>query len=549
MKKLLKTILLLLVICFLALYFYFYYFEKPVQSLKKNFFLLFREKITVSQFMKNPFSPFTMKLKGIYSNHFFTGDVTCNFLTKTLSLNNIIIDGDFTKKLKSITKDIEYLQLPVKRIELSHLTVSLEKNFSLTNAHGVIYIDKNITFQIYGYYRKMFLKIYGNLNNGSKISITTEFNNIKLKNIAKLINVNFPQQLPNVSAKGKIISTGYMDNLKHKDISLNIKDYIINFSIVKNVDSSVISNGKIALDENNTISFSGELINDKNFTLGFHTESPISGKIDNITFEDVKFSFNYNRVPERKKFTISINGDTVGVPSYNYIKYLISNNVNSNIYLNKLTIDNSSLTQVNINTNFANKQININKLNFGIDNGKFIFSLIHKGNTFQSALEVKHIDIARLLRISHENSSFGGLLNVTFIGEGTDNNFKDAKGYFFIENFYLNGISPDNLTTQLQQNNLVNLKLFNIDNSTLSQGKLSFEMMKGFIKGESHYLTFPKIVTTDSSTYFNIYGKVDINNIDNIMLNGIYSDERFSKNIIVNISLKNNLLQIVGKNE
>ncbi len=545
MKKFFKFIFFLLIIGIISIYAYLYFLQNPAKVLKNNFFLLFREKITVSQVLKNPFEPYIVTFKGISSQNVFISKASYNYISRKITINNIIIKTPLLEKIFSISGDLKYLSFPVKKLEFIHL-VTCFNDITAKNVQGIVLLDKKSTFNFNGFFNSVFLAISGTLSKKGDIFLQADFKCSNLNKISSLLKLNLPLNFNDETTSGSIFLNGYVNNINKKRIIMSLHNYKIEFTLSRNFDTSQITNGKLHIGDSQEIGFSGEILNNNNYNMNFHADMPVSGNFDNITFENVTFSLNYRRAPESQKISVTLNGESVSLPDYSYLTNLAGYKLVSNVKINKIAIDNITLENLNINTSYADNKLNINKLNFNLDGGKFLLSLIHKNELFQSAVEIKHVDISKLLKISYTKPELGGLLNVTFIGEGKDTKFTDAKGYFFIEDFYINGITPDNLTTELQSDNLVNLKIHSNDNST---GKLKFEMMKGFIKGENEFLNFPKIVTTDKETYFNLYGKININNFKNIILNGIFSNATFSKNIMVNINLENNLIQIVGKNE
>ncbi len=545
MKKFFRFIFCLFFICIISAYVYLYFLQNPDKVLKNNFFLLFREKISISQIQKNPFYPYIINFKGISSDNIFISEATYNYITRKITINNIIVENTLLNKILSMSENLKYITFPIQKIEFTHFKTFFN-NIQVKNVAGEILLKKKLNFKFNGFFDNVFLAIYGSLSEKGSVLLQADFKSSKIKEISRILKLNLPINFNYETASGSILLNGGINSINKKKIVMSFKNYKIEFILTRNFDTSQITNGRLYIDNNHEIAFSGEILNNNNYNLNFHADIPVSGNFDNITFENVTFSLNYRRAPESQKITVTLNGESVSLPDYSYLTNLAGYKLVSNVKINKIAIDNITLENLNINTSYADNKLNINKLNFNLDGGKFLLSLIHKNELFQSAVEIKHVDISKLLKILYTKPELGGLLNVTFIGEGKDKKFTDAKGYFFIEDFYINGITPDNLTTELQSDNLVNLKIHSNDNST---GKLKFEMMKGFIKGENEFLNFPKIVTTDKETYFNLYGKININNFNNIILNGIFSNATFSKNIMLNINLENNLIQIVGKNE
>ena len=345
---------------------------------------------------------------------------------------------------------------------------------------------------------------------------------------------------------GEILFKGSLNGQLSKSLQLFYDKFKLLSSLKYEDENLNIKNGKIFLDENNIIDFTGEISTPQIYDFHLKTENPLSGTIKSLNFKNIIFESTVHRELNNKSINLVIKGDNLRVDNLNFIK---NTNVNGNlkVFLKQFIVNDERIEKLDASITRLGSNLKIKKLNFTLNEGDFLFSFI-KGKNFQIAADIKHINIKDLLRINNILPEFDGKLNITFIGEGKNSAFTYGKGYFFIEDFKFYGIDIDNLAENIKNNNIVNLKLKK-EKDIKDNSSISFEIVKGFIKPKGKFLNFSKLSLNHKNYYLILNGTANINNGTNIILNGLfaYKNKNYKTNVIININLEKNLLQIIKK--
>jgi len=547
LKKKIAIIILIIPVIFI----FFKITTLPKYSYQKfsgYFYLLFKENLNISNSDFNILNPFHLKLQGLYSEGFYAKDIKIDFFNNVAYINSAIISKNFSDKLGELINNYNLL-LPIKKVVFKDFTFYYE-DILIKKCFGEVSLKKDhLIFELNFFLNGTPIKSTGRISDNFQVNIRNSFDNLSLESIANLLDFESPDKFNIHSLKGEIIFSGSIKSKSEfkKNLKLNYLDYLVEVDISKSNDTTFLKDGVIHLPNNQKIVFNGETNSSSLYNLNFIANEPVSFIFKNFKFTALIFDLLISNESGVRKANINFNGESLETDKFqlsllrDYIK-----ECNGKISFKTFKVNNILLDNFESHFNYQPKKINIDKLNFALGEGKFMFTYLTDKN-FQVAAEITNINIKNLLKIFDYNAFFDGRFNLSFIGEGADTLFSNGQGHFFIEDFNVNGVEISNLTNTLKMNGIFNIdisgKSLNLDH----KDSLNFNSAEGLFSAEKSKLTFSKINLMGKDFSFYLYGSLDIKDYKNIILDGKFSDKDYSTNNIFNINFEKHLLQIIKK--
>jgi len=549
MRRFINFLIFLLIVGATAVYLFFYRIDIE-KKLYSNYYLLFHSNISINDFQKDNIFPWKFEIEGISGKDFFISKIKCNLITKTLEIYGMELLAN-NDKYKNIISDLKYINFPINKINIISANIA-GKDFLLKKLFGQIIVSKSgIASKMFGYLNNFFTSINGGVNNFKDVVLNINFSNVSLNNLVKVLNipVNFPKNYSNIQSVIRYF--GQINGKLQKEFKLVFDNNTFVGFLNSNEVATNIYNAKIILPDKNEVGFSGQFISPQNYKIFLKSKGKVSGKYKDITFNNVNFELLYERNLDNKQESFNIVGDSFSIPDssifFDNLKYS-----NISIKLQQLKIADTILNNVDISTTVFNSKVSYNKVNFDIDDGSFIFSLIPEidSNPLQVAADVKNINLKKFFKLFNLYPIFNGNFNCSFIAEGENGKFNNGKGYFFIENFIIKGINLDNISKELSENNIVNFSYIydnsstNFDNNSYST---KFDLIKGFVKPYKNSLKFYKLSLMSKKGLLLLNGDLNLKDYNNLILQGILKTKEVTQNIIINLNFDKKIVQIIKK--
>ncbi len=547
MKKF-KFISGLIIIVILYIFYVNYYLPYNIsKSLKKNFFLYFREKVNCFSIEETSFFPLSYKIKNLSGKDFFIKSIEFSPLLKKITIFNGIFEKNFINKVKFLVKNYPFLEFNYRKLEF--INSSIIPDFEIYD--GVFNFSKNkylLTFSIIGGYNNSIFKLKGNLENNLNLTAVNNFDNISFaflwNDILKLPNLNFSFFKNKIS--GIIKYYGKLDNIT----SIEVNGILGNFYKL----SFKLKNRKIEGIINSKINFNGNINSTRNWNLNFFTKCdnlkfPFKGS--DIIFKEPDIAYhisfeNGNEMDILKLTTAELKGNSNLYKLF--LNLLSKKDFLYSFYIDNLQIDNTTVNNFDVKISSIKGEKSIEKFNFQIDTGKVIFSFLKNDENTQIALNMKNVDIEKLVKfLLNKQIGIDGKFNILLIANSKQNKILNAKGLLFGSDLRIYGIKFEKLNEIFKNSDIFNLNLIGSKNITIDNSTY-FGYLKGNISSNDGVFMLKDIFLKSDNFIMKLNGKYDLNDLYNLILTGkYYSQDLNSKDIIINFNFKDKFIQFIGK--
>ncbi len=557
-----KVIFFVILIALWLFYVNIYEYNSIKGNLKPFFFLYLRIHPDYGSISLNDFIIPKYDIEDISDNNFYVKSVVYNPLVRKISLQNVIITDNVFKEIKNIIKNYDYINAGFKIIKFSNVRILLNNNILDFISGSIVHRKKfkDFLFDFKGCYKKIFFDVKGKVNNSQQLFYTLSFDKISFEDLfltlLKLPNISiFNSNLHSI--KGKLNFIGNIDNvslIKFRGIIDNNSE--ISFRILKKLKSYYFEDGVINFLnlDNNNINFKGKILNQSNWTFVFYSKGDkLIIPIDNTTlkFDEVNLNYSLNSTDDERLNILKLSAlnTVIDDNDYNFIKkFFEKTNYVYSIYIDNLFFDNLTVENLDINISDDNGQKSINKFNFDLDKGKVLYSYIVRDKKFQWAVNIRNIDIKKLIKfILNKDINISGRFKLNFLASGKDKNFILGNGLLSAKNVILEGVAPKQLDKTFQEGDILNLNIIsngekNNDNYTVISkvsSKLSVDQSNILLNNFNIDCNLFKLI---------LNGKINLNSPNNIILDGKYiSPVNPSKEVLLNINLKDKFIQFIGK--
>ncbi len=551
-----KLIIFFIIILLYFFYIDFYLPEKINSSIKSQFYLYLRENVDFKNFEIDDYFFPVYKVYDISGNNFYIKSLKINYFTKKVEIVNGFFSNEIKDTLIDLLKNANLLNLSIKNINLINCSIIYD-NYIIKNFSGKFNLNeekKEIKF--FGFINNQPFKIVGEIFNNLKIDLELNFKQINFKNFFKnffkiqLFPVTFNESMDiNLNILGRI---NKVEKIKFEGFNSNFN---ISMDIFRKKDEYFFNNGIIQFlnDEDNSMSFYGKVSKGDIWSLIFNAKNeylkiPIKNSIVEFNNIDFEYSLSWtenNEIDLLKLYSTDLKCKRIIYDIFSYFWH--KNNFSYSIFIDNVNIDNITVKNLDLQLTATNGEKSINKFNFNIDGGKVLFSLINDESKFKLALNTKKASLKKVFKfLYNDNINVDGIFYLSFLGFGKNKTFQTGKGIIKGRNLFLSGISFQELDQVIKNQDIKNIYLSqNIQDNSSNQ--LNFYYMRGNIGIENNKIIFKKLFLKSKKFNFKLDGVLDYKENKNIIFTGKYFSNNYSSDVIINVNLKEKILQFIGK--